>query len=72
MHDRTGTGDVRGNTTDDQTSTRKLVQNYVSFVDKKPDVIFQDEAKMNETNEKLEKFKMGSGTKSIRHDFVER
>ena len=36
MHDRTGTGDVRGNTTDDQTSTRKLVQNYVSFVDKKP------------------------------------
>ena len=75
-HDRTGTRDVRGNTTDDQTSTRKLVQNSVSLVDKNPlfeidlrvegvsqDAILQDEAKMNEINEKLEKFKKGSSTK---------
>ena len=34
------------------------------------DAILQDEAKMNEINEKLEKFhKIGSGTKSIRNDF---
>ena len=36
MHDRTGIGDVRCNTMDDQTSRRKLVQNSASLVDKKP------------------------------------
>ena len=34
VHDRTGIRDVRGNMTDDQTSTRKLVQYSVSLVDK--------------------------------------
>ena len=32
------------------------------------DAILQDEAKMNDINEKLEKFRNGSGTKSIRND----
>ena len=32
------------------------------------DAILQDEAKMNEINEKLEKLKIGSCTKSIRND----
>ena len=32
------------------------------------DAVFQDEAKMNEMNEKLEEFKMGSCAKSIRND----
>ena len=36
MHDRTGIRDARGNTTDDQTTTRELVQNSVSLVEKKP------------------------------------
>ena len=81
MHDRTGIRDVGGNTTDDQTSTRKLVQNSVSLVHKNPqfeidlrvegvsqDAILQDEEKMNETNEELEKLRIGSCTKSIRDD----
>ena len=81
MHDRTGIRDVRGNTTDGQTSTRKLVPNSVSLVDRKPhfeidlrvegvsqDAILHDEAKMNEINEKLEKRKMGSCAKSLRND----
>ena len=57
------------------------MQNFVSLVDKKPqfeidlrvegvsqDDILQDEAKMNEINEKLEKSYMGSCAKSIRND----
>ena len=75
--DQTGTRDVRGYATDDRTCTRKLEP----FVDKKPqfeidlrmeglsqDAMLQDEAKMNDINEKLEKFKMGSCAKSIRND----
>ena len=67
---QSGKRTVRGNTMDDQTSTRRLVRNSVSPVDKKPqfeidlrgegvsqDAILQDEAKMNEINEKLEKLK---------------
>ena len=78
---RTGIRDVRGCTTDDQISTRKFVQNPEPHVDKKPqfkiglriegvsqDAILQDEAKMNEINKKLEKFKIGSCAKSIRND----
>ena len=81
VRDQTGIRDVRGHTTDDQTCTEKLVRFSVSPVDKKPqveidlriegvsqDAILQDEAKMNETNEKLEKFKMVSCAKSIRND----
>ena len=81
MLDRTGIRDVRGNTTDDQTSTRKLVHNSVSLVDKKPqleihlrvdgvsqDVILQDEEQMKEINKTLEMLKSDSCTKSIRDD----
>ena len=70
MHDRMGTRDVRGNT------TRRLVQDLEPDVEKKPhieidlrvegasqDAILQDEAKMNEINEKLEKLEVGSCTK---------
>ena len=62
--------DVRGNTTDDQTRTRRLVRDPEPPVVKKPqceidlrirrvsqDAILQDEAKTNEINEKLEKLK---------------
>ena len=76
VHDRTGIRDVRGNATDDQTRTRRLVQEFEPAVEKKPqfeidlrvegesqDAIFQDEAKMNEINEKLQKLKIESCTK---------
>ena len=79
--DQTGITDVRGYTTDDPTSTRKLVRNPEPPVDKKPqfeidlrregvskDAILQDEAKMNEIGEILEKCEKGSCTKSIRND----
>ena len=68
--DQTGIRDVRGYTTNDHTSTRKLVRNPEPVVEKKPqfevdlrvdgvsqDAILQDIAKMQEMNEKLEKFK---------------
>ena len=55
--------DVRGNTTDDQTCTRRLRVEGVSR-----EAILQNEAKMNEINEKLKKLKVGSCTKSIRND----
>ena len=70
--DQTGIRDVRGHTTDDQTSTRKVVRNFESLVDKKPqfeidlriegvsqDAILQGEAKMDE---------MVSCAESIRND----
>ena len=65
--DQIGIRDVRGYATDDQTSTRKLVRNPEPPVDTKPqfeidlrkgvsqDAVLQDEAKVNEINEKLEK-----------------
>ena len=67
---------------DVSTSTRRLVRDPEPAVEKKPQfeidlrvegvsqgAILQDEEKMKEINEeKLEKFKMGSGTKSIRND----
>ena len=36
VHDRTGIRDVRGNATDDQTRTRRLVQDFEPDVEKKP------------------------------------
>ena len=78
---QTGKRDVTGNTTDDQTSTRKLVRDSESAVDKKPqleidlrvervsqDAILQDEENMKEINKKLEKLRIGSCTKTIRND----
>ena len=72
---QSGIRDVRGNTTDDQTSTRKLV------VDEKPqfendlrvqgvsqDTILQDEEKMKDINKKLERLRTGSCTHFIRKD----
>ena len=67
---------------DVSTSTRRLVRDPDPAVEKNPQfeidlriegvsqgAILQDEEKMKEINEeKLEKFKMGSGTKSIRND----
>ena len=82
---QSGTRDVRGYTTDDQTSTRRLVRDLEPAVEKKPqfeidlgvegvfqDAILQDEEKMKEIHKKLEKLRIGSCTKSIRNDFVER
>ena len=82
--DQTGIRDVIRNTTDNQTSTRKLVRSPEKPVDKKPhfeidlrieelsqNAILQDETKINEINEKLEKVKMGSRAKSIRNDLSE-
>ena len=79
--DQTGKRDVRGYTTDNETSTRKLVRNHEPLVDKKPPfeidlriegvseaAFLHDEAKMNEISEKLEKLKMASCAKSIRND----
>ena len=67
MHDRKEIRDVKGNTTDDQTHTRRLVQDFEPDVEKKPqfeidlraegvsqDAILQDVEKMKEINEKLE------------------
>ena len=78
---QSGTRDVRGYATDDHISTRRIVRVFQPAVEKTPqfgidlrvdgvpqDAILQDEEKMKEINEKLEKFKMGSGTKSIRND----
>ena len=74
---QSGIRDVRGCTTDDQTSTRTLVQDLETAVDTKPQFeidpwvqhhILQDEEKKKEINEKLEKSTMGSGTKDIRND----
>ena len=66
---------------DVSTSTRRLVRDPEPAVEKKPQFeidlrvegvsqggILQDEEKMKEINEKLEKLKMGSGTKSIHND----
>ena len=63
------------------TSTRRLVRDPEPAVDKKQpfeidlrvtggsqDAVLQDEEKMKEITEKLEKFKLGSGTQSIRND----
>ena len=71
MHDRTGIRNVRGNTTCDQTRTRRFVQDFDAHVDKKPqfeidlrveevsqDAILQGEAKMDEINEKGGKVKL--------------
>ena len=70
VHDRTGIRDVGGNTTDDQTRTRRLVQDAGPDFEKKPQFeIDLDEEKTKEINEKLNKFKLGSSTKSIRNDF---
>ena len=80
VHDRTEMRDVRGNPTDDQTRTRRLVQEFEPIVEKpqfeidlrvegvSQDAILQDEAKMNEINEMFEKLKVGSRTKSVRDD----
>ena len=78
--DQTGIRDVKGYTKEDQTSTRKLARNLEPLVDNKlqfeidlrvhgvsQDAILQYEAKMNEINEKLEKFTMGSCARSIRN-----
>ena len=75
-----GKRDVQGYTTDDQTSSGKPVRNSVP-VDKKPQfeidlrmegasqgAISQDEEQMKEINKKLEKLRIGSGTKSLRND----
>ena len=64
---QSGIRDVRGNTTDDQTSTRKLARDSEPVVVKRPqfeidlraegvsqDAIFQDEEKMKEIYKKLE------------------
>ena len=66
-----GPKDVRGNTTNDQTSTRKLVRDSESAVDKKPqfefdlrvegvsqDAILQDDEKMKETNKNWKSSKL--------------
>ena len=78
---QSGTRDVRGYTTDDQ----RLVPDLEPAVEKKPqfeidlgvegvfqDAILQDEEKMKEIHKKLEKLRIGSCTKFIRNDFVER
>ena len=67
---QSGIRDVRGNTTDDQTSTRKLVRDSEPVVEKKPhfeidlrvegvsqDAILQDEEKMKEICKKVGKVK---------------
>ena len=67
VHDRTERRDDMENTTDDQTRTRRLVQEFEPDVEKKPqfeidlgvegasqDAISQDEAKMIEITEMLE------------------
>ena len=66
--DQTGIRDVRGYTTDYRTGTRKQFEIDLRVEGVSQDAILQDEAKMNEINEKLEKFKMGSCAKSIRND----
>ena len=72
--------DVRGNPTDDQTRTRRIVQDFEPIVEEpqceidlrvegvSQDAILRDEAKVNEINEKFEKLKVGSRTKSVRDD----
>ena len=77
--DQTGIGDVRGYTTDDQTTTRKPVRSLEQPVNKKPqfeidlriervsqDALLQDEAKTNEINEKSEKFEMGTISQKVK------
>ena len=79
--DQIGIRDVRGYTTDDQTSTRKLVRNFEPLVDKKPQfeidlrkeeylkmLSYKMKRRLNEINEKLEKFKMGLCANSIRNE----
>ena len=75
---QSGTRDVRGYTTDDQTGTctrsepaveQKLqFEIYLRVEGVSQDAILQDEEKMKEINKKLEKLKSGSCTKSIRND----
>ena len=78
---QSGIRDVRGNTTDDQTSKRKLVRDSEPVVDEKPqfendlrvqgvsqDTILQDEEKMKDINKKLERLRTGSCTHFIRKD----
>ena len=78
---QSGIRDVRGNATDGQTGTRKLVRDSEPVVDEKPqfeidlrvqgvsqDAILQDEEKMKDINKKLERLRIGSCTKSIRKD----
>ena len=67
-----GERDVRCYTTDDQTSTRKLVRDSEPVVDNKTqfeidlrvegvsqNAILQDDEKMKESNKKMEKFRVG-------------
>ena len=72
---QSGIRDVRGNTTDDQTSTRKLVvdekpqfQNDLRVHGVSQDAILQDEEKMKDINKKLESLRIGSCTHFIRKD----
>ena len=82
---QSGRKDVKGSTTDDQTSIRRLVRGFEPAVEKKPqfeidlreegesqDAILQDELKIGEINEKLKKSKIGSCAKIHSQRFVER
>ena len=73
---QSGSRDARAYTMDDQTGTRRFLRNLEPSVEKKPlfeldlrvegvsqDAILQDEEEMKEINTKLEKLKIGSGTK---------
>ena len=81
---RDGPTDVRGYTTGTGNSSGKLVQDPELKVEQKLDVhidlevprvsqdaIFQDEAKMREINQQVNKVKAGSNKISIRNDFSE-
>ena len=70
---QSGTRDVSGYTTDDQTGTRRLARDPEPAVETKPqfdidlrvegvsqDAILEVEEKMKEINKKLEKLKIGS------------
>ena len=78
---QTGKRDVRGNTTDDQTSFRKLVPDFVSAVETErkfeidlrvervpQDAVLKDEEQMKEVSKKLEMLRIGSCTNSIPND----
>ena len=78
---QSGMKDVRCYTTDDQTSTRKLVRDSEAVVDNKPqfeidlrvegvsqNAILQDDEKLKEFNKKLVTLRGASHRKSIRND----